>query len=39
LWFYFGHSELFTLVDDNHRPWERAEKRLGDEAIRAMLSG
>jgi AcrR family transcriptional regulator len=37
LWFYFGYSGLFTLVDDNGWSYERAEKWLGDEAVRALL--
>lgn len=39
LWFYFGYSALFTLVDDNGWSWERAEKWLGDQASRALLRG
>jgi AcrR family transcriptional regulator len=37
LWFFFGYSALFTLVDDNRWDWDRAEKWLGDAAIRALL--
>ncbi len=37
LWFYFGYSGLFTLVDDNGWPYDRAEKWLRDEARRALL--
>jgi AcrR family transcriptional regulator len=37
LWFYFGYSGLFTLVDDNKWSYERAEKWLCDEASRALL--
>jgi AcrR family transcriptional regulator len=37
LWFYFGYSGLFTLVDDNGWSYERAEKWLGDEATRSLL--
>ena len=37
LWFYFGYSGLFTLVDDNGWSYERAEKWLRDEARRALL--
>jgi len=37
LWFYFGYSGLFTLVDDNDWSYERAEKWLCEEASRALL--
>jgi AcrR family transcriptional regulator len=37
LWIYFGYWTLFTLVEDNGWPWDRAEKWLGDAAIRALL--
>jgi AcrR family transcriptional regulator len=37
LWFYFGYSGVFTLVDENRWSYERAEQWLGDEAIRALL--
>jgi AcrR family transcriptional regulator len=37
LWFYFGYSGLFTLVDDNGWNYERAETWLGDEASRSLL--
>lgn len=37
LWFYFGYSSLFTLVDENHWQWDRAEQWLGDQAIRALM--
>jgi AcrR family transcriptional regulator len=37
LWFYFGYSSLFTLVDENHWTWERAEQWLGDQAIRTLV--
>lgn len=37
LWFYFGYSGLFTLIDDNQWSYERAEKWLCHEASRALL--
>jgi AcrR family transcriptional regulator len=37
LWFYFGYSGLFTLVDDNRWSYERAEKWLRDQARCALL--
>jgi AcrR family transcriptional regulator len=37
LWFYFGYSGLFTLIDDNQWSYERAEKWLYHEASRALL--
>jgi len=37
LWFYFGYSGLFTLVDDNGWSYERAEKWLYSEGSRALL--
>jgi hypothetical protein len=37
LWFYFGYSGLFTLVDENGWAYDRAEKWLGNEATRALL--
>jgi len=36
LWFYFGYSSLFTLVDENKWPFTRAEKWLADEAFRSL---
>jgi AcrR family transcriptional regulator len=36
LWFYFGYSALFTLVDDNGWSYARAEKWLVEEALRAL---
>jgi AcrR family transcriptional regulator len=38
LWFYFGYSGLFTLVDDNRWSFDRAEIWLCDQAIRALLN-
>lgn len=38
LWFYFGYSGLFTLVDDNGWSYDRAERWLCDEATSALLS-
>jgi AcrR family transcriptional regulator len=37
LWFYFGYSGLFTLVDDNGWSYERAEQWLYTQASRALL--
>jgi hypothetical protein len=37
LWFYFGDSGLFTLVDGNDWSYDRAEKWLCDEASYALL--
>ena len=36
LWFYFGYSALFTLVDENGWSYARAEKWLAEEALRAV---
>jgi hypothetical protein len=38
LWFYFGYWGLFILVDDNGWSYDRAEKWLACQAIRALLS-
>lgn len=37
LWFFFGYSSLFTLIDDNHWSWERAEQWLFEQSCRALL--
>jgi len=37
LWFYFGYSGLFTLVDDNRWTYERAEQWLYEQASAALL--
>jgi AcrR family transcriptional regulator len=37
LWFYFGYSALFTLVDDNGWSYDKAQHWLADEAIRVLL--
>jgi AcrR family transcriptional regulator len=37
LWFYFGYSSYFTLHDDNHWSYERAEQWLADQACRTLL--
>lgn len=39
LWFYFGYSALFTLVDESGWSYDQAEKWLGDAAIQALLRG
>jgi AcrR family transcriptional regulator len=36
LWFYFGYSGLFTLVDENGWSYARAEKWLAEEAGHAL---
>jgi AcrR family transcriptional regulator len=38
LWFYFGYSSIFTLVDENHWSFSRAEKWLAKEACRSLTS-
>jgi AcrR family transcriptional regulator len=38
LWFYFGYSALFTLVDENKWNYESAEKWLAKEAFRSLTS-
>jgi AcrR family transcriptional regulator len=38
LWFYFGYSSYFTLHDDNHWSYQRAEQWLGDQACRTLLA-
>jgi AcrR family transcriptional regulator len=38
LWFYFGYSSYFTLHDDNHWSYDRAEQWLGDQACRTLLA-
>ena len=38
LWFYFGYSSYFTLLDDNGWSYDRAERWLADQAIAALLS-
>lgn len=38
LWFYFGYSSYFTLHDDNHWSYERAEQWLADQACRTLLA-
>ncbi|HUD54189.1 MAG TPA: TetR family transcriptional regulator [Terracidiphilus sp.] len=37
LWFYFGYASLFTLIDENHWSWDRAEEWLYTQACRALL--
>lgn len=37
LWFYFGYSGVFALVEENGWTYDRAEKWLGNEAVRALL--
>jgi AcrR family transcriptional regulator len=39
LWFYFGFSGLSAMHDDNGWSFDKAEKWLADEAIRALLAG
>jgi AcrR family transcriptional regulator len=39
LWFYFGYSSYFTLHDDNHWSYQRAERWLADQACRTLLVG
>ena len=36
LWFYFGYSSLFTLVDDNGWSFDRAQRWLVDQAAAAL---
>ncbi|MEU3600542.1 TetR/AcrR family transcriptional regulator [Streptomyces sp. NPDC006798] len=36
LWFYFGYSGYFTLVDDNGWPYEQAEPWLARQALAAL---
>lgn len=36
LWFYFGYSGLFTLVDENGWSYERAERWLVEQAAAAL---
>jgi AcrR family transcriptional regulator len=38
LWFYFGYSSYFTLHDDNHWSYQRAEQWLADQACRTLLA-
>jgi len=38
LWFYFGYSALFTLVEERHWSWERAEQWLADSAMCMLLA-
>jgi AcrR family transcriptional regulator len=37
LWFYFGYSAYFTLLDDNGWSYARAERWLGEQASRELL--
>ena len=37
LWFYFGCSGLFTLVDDNAWSYDRTERWLCDQATQDLL--
>jgi len=37
LWFYFGYSSYFTLHNDNHWSYARAEQWLADQACRTLL--
>jgi AcrR family transcriptional regulator len=37
LWFFFGYSSYFTLHDDNHWSYERAERWLADQALATLL--
>lgn len=37
LWFFFGYSSYFTLHDDNHWSYERAERWLANQALRTLL--
>ena len=37
-WFYFGYSSYFTLHDDNHWSYQRAERWLADQACRTLLA-
>ncbi|NMO51180.1 TetR/AcrR family transcriptional regulator [Actinoplanes sp. TBRC 11911] len=37
LWYYFGYASLFTLVDDNHWTYDRAERWLARAASDALL--
>ncbi|MGK8525032.1 TetR/AcrR family transcriptional regulator [Nocardia asteroides] len=36
LWFYFGYSGYFTLVDDNDWTFDRAERWLAEQALAAL---
>ncbi|MGK8486354.1 TetR/AcrR family transcriptional regulator [Nocardia asiatica] len=36
LWFYFGYSGYFTLVDDNGWTFDRAERWLAEQALAAL---
>lgn len=36
LWFYFGYSGFFTLVDDNRWTYERSERWLAEQAGAAL---
>ena len=38
LWFYFGYSSYFTLHDDNHWSYQRAEQWLADQACHTLLA-
>jgi len=38
LWFYFGYSSLFTLVDENKWNYADAERWLAQEAYRSLTS-
>ena len=39
LWYYFGYASVFTLVDENGWSYDRAEKWLVAQAIRAIGDG
>lgn len=39
LWFFFGYSSYFTLHDENHWSYDRAEHWLADQAVVALLRG
>lgn len=38
LWFYFGYSSYFTLLDDNGWSYDRAERWLANQASRELLA-
>jgi hypothetical protein len=38
LWFYFGYSSYFTLLDDNGWSYDRAQRWLAEQARRALLA-
>ena len=37
LWFFFGYASYFTLHEDNHWSYERAERWLADQAVVTLL--